>query len=282
MATRERGGELRYNSAPERREEILRRMREAGYVSAPELSDDLCVSERTVRRDLQKLADLGLAELVYGGALAPGGVTPRSPFGARAQARSAQKRAIAGLALRFVEPGATIALDAGTTTVELARLLPPEDEVTVVTNSLPAMVALGEWPSLIGLGGFHHPATQAFTGPDTIAAIGRLRVHTFFLAASGLSDHGAYCGTPLDAEAKRAFIGIAERVVLLADSSKLRQTAPVPICAYDRIDALVTDDGISDDDRAALAGRTRLLLASPRPVHRTGPQVVWSPGPVGS
>jgi len=131
-----------------------------------------------------------------------------------------------------------------------------------VTNSLPAMVALGERSSLIGLGGFHHPATRAFTGPDTIAAIGRLRVQTFFLAASGLSDRGAYCGTPLDAETKRAFIGIAERVVLLADSSKLRQTAPVPICDYDRVDALVTDDGISDGERAALARRTHLMLAA--------------------
>jgi DeoR family fructose operon transcriptional repressor len=263
VATRERGGELRYTSAPERREEILRRMREAGYVSAPELSGDLSVSERTIRRDLQKLADLGLAELVYGGALVPGGLTPRSPFGARAQARSAHKRAIAALALRFVEPGATIALDAGTTTVELARLLPPDDDVTVVTHSLPAMVALGDRPSLIGLGGLHHPATQAFTGPDTVAAIGRLRVHTFFLAASGLSDHGAYCGTPLEAEAKRAFIGIAGRVVLLADSSKLGRTAPVRVCGYDRIDALVTDDEITEDERAGPAGRTRLLLASP-------------------
>lgn len=237
-------------------------MREAGYVSAPDLSGDLAVSERTVRRDLQKLADLGLAELVYGGALVPGRATPRSPFGARAQARSAQKRAIAALAARFVRPGATIALDAGTTTVELARLLPHDDDVTVVTHSLPAMVALDERPNLIGLGGLHHPPTQAFTGPDTVAAIGRLRVHTFFLAASGLSGHGAYCGTPLDAETKRAFIGIAERVVLLADSSKLRQTAPVPICDYDRIDALVTDGAITDAERAGLAGRTRLLVAS--------------------
>jgi len=54
--------------------------------------------------------------------------------------------------------------------------------------------------NLIGLGGFHHPPTQAFTGPDTVAAIGRLRVHTFFLAASGFGDRGAYCATPLHAE----------------------------------------------------------------------------------
>jgi hypothetical protein len=89
---RERTGELRYTSAPRRRDEILRRMRSAGYVSAPDLSADLSVSGRTVRRDLQKLADLGLVELVYGGALAPGGVTPGSSFGARSRhspARSA-------------------------------------------------------------------------------------------------------------------------------------------------------------------------------------------------
>lgn len=256
-----RGGDLRYNSAPERREEILRRILETGYVSVPELSGELAVSERTVRRDLQKLADLGLADLVYGGALAPGGVTPRSPFGARSQVRSAEKRAIAALALRFVEPGATIGLDAGTTTVELARLLPPG--VTVVTHSLPAMSTLGERAGLIGLGGFLHPPTQAFTGPDTVSAIGRLRVRTFFLAASGLGPHGAYCGTPLDAEAKQAFLTIADRVVLLADSTKLRQTAPVPICGYARVDALVTDEEIAETDRTALSAKTELLLTSP-------------------
>jgi DeoR family fructose operon transcriptional repressor len=143
-------------------------------------------------------------------------------------------------------------------------MLPPDGDVTVVTHSLPAMGALRErsGATLIGLGGLHHPSTQAFTGPDTIAAISRLRVHTFFLAASGLSRRGAYCGTPLDAEAKQAFIGIAERVVLLADSAKLRQTAPVPICDYDRLDALITDDAITDTDRSWLAAGTNLLIAA--------------------
>lgn len=263
MTTRERTEDLRYTSAPARREEILRRLHVTGYVSAPELSARLEVSERTVRRDLQKLADLQLVELVHGGALAPGGVTPRSPFGVRAQVRSAQKRAIADLALRFAGPGATIGVDAGTTTLELARRLPPGGDVTVVTHSLPAMAALGERPGigLIGLGGFHHVPTQAFAGPDTVAAIGRLRLHTFFLAASGLSHRGAYCATPLDAEVKRAFIEIADHVILLADSSKLRQTAPVQICDHDRLDVIVTDDAITGEDRGALPAGTTLLVA---------------------
>lgn len=270
---RESGGELRYNSAPQRREKILRRIRDTGYVSASDLGADLDVSERTIRRDLQKLAGLGLVELVYGGALAPAGVTPRSPYTVRSRARSEQKRAIAEIALRFVEPGSTIGVDAGTTTLELVRLLPADRHVTVITHSLPAMAALGERPGtdLIGLGGYHHPPTRAFTGPDTVAAIGRLRVHTFFLAASGLSHHGAYCATPLDAEVKRAFIGIAGRVVLLADSSKLSQTAPVPICGYDRLDAVVSDDAISSAGRAAMSAETSLLVASARGVHRVRP-----------
>jgi DeoR/GlpR family transcriptional regulator of sugar metabolism len=227
------------------------------------------VSERTVRRDLQKLADLGLAELVYGGALPPGGVQPGSPFAARSQVQSAQKRAIAGQALRFIDPGTTIGIDAGTTTVELAQLLPADRELTVVTHSLPAMAALGERTdiTLIGLGGLYHPPTQTFTGPDTTAAISRLRVHTFFLATSGLNRHGPYCSTPLEAEAKRTFNGIAERVVLLADSSKLRQTAPVPICEYDQLDALVTDDAITAIEHSWLAetGVSLVIAAPARP-----------------
>jgi DeoR/GlpR family transcriptional regulator of sugar metabolism len=263
VVTRERGGELRYTSAPERREEILRRLRETGYVSAPDLGAELAVSERTIRRDLQKLAELGQAELVYGGALAPGGTTPRAPFGVRSQARAEQKRAIAELALRFVEPGATVGLDAGTTTLGLARLLPADQDVTVVTHSLPAMAVLGERSGthLIGLGGLHHAPTRAFAGPDTVAAIGRLRLHTFFLAASGLGDAGAYCATPLDAEVKRAFIAVADHVVLLADAAKLRQTAPVPVCGYADVDAFVTDDAITEAERAALPPGTRLLVA---------------------
>ncbi|MFL6055501.1 MAG: DeoR/GlpR family DNA-binding transcription regulator [Actinoallomurus sp.] len=263
MTTRESTGELRYGSAPQRRREILRRMRDAGYVSAPDLSADLSVSDRTIRRDLQKLADMGLVELVYGGALAPGGVRPGSPFGARSQALLDQKRAIAREALRFVEPGDTIALDAGTTTLELARRLPDDGDLTVVTHSLPAMAVLGERPdvTLIGVGGLHHRTTRTFTGPDTIAAIRRLRVRTFFLAASGFNRHGAYCGTPLDGEAKRAFIGIAERVVLLADSSKLRQTAPVAICDHSELDALITDDAVTNADRSRLAAHTSLVIA---------------------
>lgn len=239
-------------------------MRDANYVSVPELSADLAVSERTVRRDLQKLAELGLAEVVYGGAFAPGGVTPGSPFGARSQARSAQKRAIAHRALDLVEPGATIGLDAGTTTLELARLLATAGDVTVVTHSLPAMGATGEHSgvTLIGVGGLHHRPSQTFTGPDTVAAIGRLRVRTFFMAASSLSGRGAYSSTPLDAAVKRAFIGIAERVVVLADSSKLTQTAPVPICSLVRLDAVVTDDGLSDTSRAELSESTELVVAA--------------------
>ncbi len=237
-------------------------MRGTGYVSAPDLSADLSVSERTIRRDLQKLADLGLVELVHGGAYAPGGVIPGSPFGARTHAQSDRKRAIARRALEFVEYGATIGMDSGTTTHELVCQLPADADLTVVTHSLPAMAALGERRdiTLIGLGGLHHRSTQSFAGPDTVTAISRLRVHTFFLAAGGVSPDGTYCGSPLDAEVKQAFIGIAERVVLLADSTKPGRTAPVPVCGHDRIDAIVTDDAIAEADRAYLAAATRLVF----------------------
>ena len=255
---------MRYLSAPRRRDEILRRLRLAGHVSAPDLSAKLAVSSRTVRRDLQKLADAGLVELVYGGALPPDGVLPGAPFQARHQVRAPQKRAIASLALQFVARGATIGIDAGTTTLALAALLPVDFDLTVLTHSLPVMAALSERSdiNLIGLGGMYDPVTQTFSGPDTVEGLNRMRLHTCFLAASSVTPTGAYCSTPLDAQAKRAYLGIATHVVLLADSSKLHQTAPVPVCGYERVDVLVTDEDITDVERSWFtAAGTEVLIA---------------------
>jgi len=130
--------------------------------------------------------------------------------------------------------------------------LPADRQLTVVTHSLPAMDILGERTgfTLIGLGGVFHASTRSFSGPDTRAAIRNLRLHTLFLAASGLSETGVYCSTPFDAETKRSLIEIADRVVLLVDSSKFSRTAPVFVCGLDAVDVIVTDAGIDSETAA--------------------------------
>jgi DeoR/GlpR family transcriptional regulator of sugar metabolism len=237
-----RARELRYRSAPARRDEILRRLHTVGHASPAELGAALSVSERTVRRDLQRLVESGQVELVHGGAMPKPGARPGSSFRVRSRIQPEQKHRIAVTAAALVDPGTTIGLDAGTTTAELAHLLPAG--VSVVTNSLPAMIVLQDRAdiTLTGLGGTYDPLTQSFQGPGTVTALRGARLDTFFLAASGLAPDGAHCNAERDAETKRAFLDIADRVVLLADCSKLRESAPAHICGYTRIGSFVTDE----------------------------------------
>lgn len=234
---------LRYTSAPTRRTEIIRRIMSHGMVNPSQLATDLGVSERTARRDLQKLAAEGTVRLMHGGAYLPDSFRAAVDFPHRFAAHADAKRAIAERAATHIQPGQSIALDSGTTTLELARLMPQDADLTVVTHSVPAVTAMQSRRdlSLIVLGGVYHPSTMSLSGPDTRSAISRLRVDTLFLSATAFGRSGVRCATAFDAETKRAFIDIAARVVLLADSSKVEAGAPIFVCSLDEVDLLITD-----------------------------------------
>ncbi|HVX47186.1 MAG TPA: DeoR/GlpR family DNA-binding transcription regulator, partial [Mycobacteriales bacterium] len=224
-------GGLRYGGARARADRLLAQVREQGFCTIAELARQLGVSEMTVRRDVARLAAAGELRAVHGGVSTMAGrvLAEGTDYRERAGSMAAAKRAIAAAAVRLVTDGSTIAIDTGTTALELARLLPEELAVSVVTPSLPVMVELLSHPGVQvhGLGGDLHPVTQSFAGPATVAAIGELRVERLFLAANGIRGTGVYCGNGFDAVVKRALIDIADEVVLLADSSKFQTTAMV-------------------------------------------------------
>ncbi|HEX4814401.1 MAG TPA: DeoR/GlpR family DNA-binding transcription regulator [Nonomuraea sp.] len=233
---------LRYSSAPDRRAAILRRVELDGYVAAADLVTDLGVSANTVRRDLQRLAADGLVRAVRGGAAA--GDAGAAPFTDRSAQAADAKRAIAAAAVRHVEPGTALALDSGTTTLEIARLLPTGAGLTVVTHSLPAIAALAPRPdvTLIGIGGQYARDTRSFGGPETLAALEHLSVRTLFLAATALDGAGVYGATPYEAETKRRLLTIARRTIVVADARKFSSSAPIRVCGWDAADLLVTDE----------------------------------------
>ncbi|MEV4803194.1 DeoR/GlpR family DNA-binding transcription regulator [Nonomuraea sp. NPDC049421] len=234
-------GSLRYGSAPGRRAAILRRVSQDGYVSAATLVDELAVSPNTVRRDLQKLAQDGLIRAVRGGA------TPADagalPFSDRSTQAAGAKHAIAAAAVRLIEPGTTVALDSGTTTLEIAKLLPADAGLTVVTHSLPAIAALAPRPdiTLIGIGGQYNRDTRSFGGPETVAALEHLGVRTLFLAATALDEAGVYGATPYEAETKRRLISIARDTVVVSDARKFELSAPIRVCTWPAVTHLITD-----------------------------------------
>ncbi|TDD16872.1 DeoR/GlpR family DNA-binding transcription regulator [Nonomuraea diastatica] len=240
---------LRYSSAPHRREAILRRIELDGYVASADLVTELGVSPNTVRRDLRRLAGDGLVRAVRGGAAAVdmradmGADIDATPFTDRSVQASAAKRAIAAAAVRHVEPGTAIALDSGTTTLEIAKLLPSGANLTVITHSLPAIAVLAPRPdiTLIGVGGQYGRDTRSFGGPETLAALEHMSVRALFLAATALDGSGVYGATPYEAETKRRLIAIARRTIVVGDARKFALNAPIRVCGWDAAELLVTD-----------------------------------------
>lgn len=245
---------LRYNSAPERRERILDVVKETGYSSVVELGERFGVSEMTVRRDLGRLEGQGLVRVVHGGVSAVTDLLAPVEFQFRTHHHTAAKRAIGAHAVTMIESNSVIGLDAGTTVLELARRLPAGRNLTVVTHSLPAMsaVARREGVRLIGLAGTYEPDLQAFAGQLAAAPLSQLHIQTIFLATSSIWDGSMWATTSHDVEMKQALLRAADRVVLLADSSKFEYSALMMVAPLSPVMTLVTDESISEAARRAV------------------------------
>jgi DeoR family fructose operon transcriptional repressor len=237
---------VRYTDAPARRQQLLDRLAASGYVGSAEVAAELGVSEMTIRRDLQRLADDGIARRVPGGASLPG-VRTAETFEIRSGSARSVKRGLAKAAVGLLGDAGTVALDAGTTVAELADLLP--EGVGVVSHSLPVVTACAAagGREVVALGGFYEPSTRSFTGPTTWNAVRELTVDVAVLSCTALDDRGVYSASPVDAEIKRALIEVADRVVVLADRDKVGGRAAVRFASPESVDVVVTDavDGLA-------------------------------------
>ncbi|PDQ34364.1 MAG: hypothetical protein B5766_12030 [Candidatus Lumbricidophila eiseniae] len=245
----------RHVSAPERRQRLERFISDQGYCTITELSRELGVSEMTIRRDVLRLVEQGRVRGFRGGVAS---LSRQDLAGSDYRFRDVKmgdaKRAIAQKAIDMLGLNSIIAVDAGTTTNQFARMLPTDRSIKIVTHSFPVVSSLvgNEGVEVICLGGTLHPESLSFDGPATLAAISGLQVEILFLAASGLGERGAFCGNGFDAITKRALIEVAERVVLLADSTKFFSPAMVKICDWDAIDRIIIDEEITEDQERML------------------------------
>ncbi|KXK62795.1 MULTISPECIES: DeoR/GlpR family DNA-binding transcription regulator [Micromonospora] len=255
---------LRYDGAPQRRTQIMAALRRSGFLSVTDLAEQLGVSPMTVRRDLRRLAETGEAMLVHGGvSLPPDG--PAGPtFALRAQAHPEAKRAVGRAAAGLVRPGDTIGVDSGTTAVAVAHALPDEFDGCLVTHSVPVLAHMLGRPRarVIGIGGELLHENQAMVGFAALDLLQRMRVRMLFLGASAVDERGVYARSEVELTAKHAVMDIADEIVLVVDGSKFTASAPVRVCAFDRIDTLVTDvdlpPAVAD---AARRSGTRLVRA---------------------
>ena len=243
--------------AEERQQAIARLVTQRGRLSVNQLAREYDVTTETVRRDLSTLERLGLVRRVHGGVVPPSSLSLiESGLRERDQVNTETKDRIARAALDRLPPsGGTILLDAGSTTVRLAILLPPDRELTVVTHAVPIAARLAGQPhlDLRLLPGRVRPTTQAAVGPDTVRALSDLRVDVAFLGTNGITaDHGLTTPDPDEAAVKRAIVGCGHLVVALADASKFGVETAVRFAAPGAIDVVITDDGVPVGERRAL------------------------------
>ena len=228
----------------ERRQEILVRLAREGKVVASELVDELGVSEDTVRRDLRELAAGGFVQRVHGGALPPAPGVPS--FAQRLRVGPEAKAHLAQAALPLLEGAEVIVLDGGTTSLELARRLPPHRTCTVLTNSPPVATALAEHPSaeVVLLGGRLLKEAQVAVGPETIDALRLVNADACVLGICSLHPEVGVTTTEHDeAHVKRAMLESAAEVIALATADKLHTAAPWVVAPLADVTHLVTDAG---------------------------------------
>jgi DeoR/GlpR family transcriptional regulator of sugar metabolism len=251
--------------AGQRQAEILQRVRSTGGVRVSELVAEFGVSDMTIRRDLEALAERGLLAKVHGGAtVAPTGSTDEPGFAAKSVRQRAEKAAIAARAAGMVPPGGAVALSAGTTTAELARRLTAVPELTVVTNSIPVadvFYRAGRADQTVILTGGVRTPSDALVGPVAVAAVRSLHLDVLFLGVHGMTERAGFT-TPnlMEAETDRALLGAAERLVVVADATKWGTVGISSIAALGAAHVVVTDDGLPEPARAVLAEHVGELI----------------------
>jgi DeoR/GlpR family transcriptional regulator of sugar metabolism len=226
-----------------RHSEIVSLLGDRDNVSVSELSKLLQVSEVTVRSDLTTLAQSGLVRRTRGGVARPLGIAER-PLEENSKQQAVVKRRIGEAAAAMVQDGQTIFLDVGSTTTEIARHLSPALRgVTVVTSGLNIALELERLPGLhiIVTGGSLRRLQHSLVSPYALDLLGRIRADLLFLGCNGVhAQHGVTNANFDEAEVKTCMARYAERVVVVADQSKLGVVSRAHLLPLCQVQTLIT------------------------------------------
>ena len=231
--------------AIERRNEILMKLQAERRVVVSELSQLYDVSEETIRRDLEKLVNEGVAIKSYGGAVINENANLEVPFNIRKNYNVIGKQKIAEQIAAMVKDGESLMLDASSTAVYIAKALKEKKNLTVITNSIEIIVELMDMPEWKGLstGGLSREGSFALVGPQTDKMLKSYHVDKAVISCKGFDlESGITDSDELHANNKITMLGAAGKKILAVDKSKFDKTAFTAIGALDDITTVVTDE----------------------------------------
>lgn len=229
----------------ERKQKIIDYINQNAKATVSELSQQFSVSTATIRHDLRELDSRGLIRRTHGGAISVSFVNFEPTSNEKMITKMEEKQAIAREAVKFIKEGSCIALDAGTTNYELAKLLTGYRELTVLTHdlSIAGFLDNNSQVKLIVAGGMARRNFHYTYGERAIATIQDLNVDIAFIAANGVSvDRGMSTPEMETAKIKQVMMRNAQKVVLMADSSKLNKVSFVQFADWRDISVFITDE----------------------------------------
>jgi DeoR/GlpR family transcriptional regulator of sugar metabolism len=223
---------------------ILERIESEGSVTVNQLAKELEVSEITIRRELSILTDAGYVKRIHGGAVSLRGRSVVKPFYLRNQQNKDAKQAIGKYAAEMILDGDSIALDAGTTILEIANNLVNRRNLTILTPNFHIAAKLLNLPDIrvILPGGILKQTEGSLIGEIAVETLQKYFVDRFFIGVGAIDSRVGLTEQSLeDTQVKRVLIDNSKERILVADSSKFEQVAFAFVAKLDEITQFITD-----------------------------------------
>lgn len=235
--------------AIERRNAILARLNAEGKVIVTDLSREFNVTEETIRRDLEKLDNEGLATKTYGGAVANKNLNIDLPYNVRKRANVERKMKIAEKIAEIIHDGDYIMVDASSTAIFVTKCISHLKNITLITNSIEILMELADksdW-NILSTGGSLKKGALSLVGTSAERMIKGFHVDLAICSSKGIDmNMGVTDSNEKDSEIKRAIFAAANRRILAVDATKFDKISFVHVCDLNDIDTVVTDEAPSD------------------------------------
>ena len=241
-----KSGEETILSLPERHNRILALLQQNGSISVVQLAELFKVSEVTIRKDLSFLEQQKKLYRTHGSAILISPYISDRHVNEK-EKKVAEKRAIGAKAASLVAQDDSIIIASGTTMAFLAREIKPVGHLTVITAAVPVTSILSQDTNVdvIQLGGITRSSSVSVVGPFAEQMLGNFNCSKLFVGVDGIDlEFGLTTTNMLEAALNRVMMNAAQKVIVLADSSKFGRRGFSKICDLEAVDRIITDNGI--------------------------------------
>jgi len=238
-----------------RHNDILKELEISEYVLVQDLCEKYNVSSVTIRKDLNYLEGLGLLYRTHGGASRQSRFASERNVNEKESIKVEEKKSIARIASEIINENDTIIMASGTTMHYLARAMVNFQKLTVLTSSLRVALELCKMPNItvIQLGGEVRKSSTSIVGSISEAVLDQFSCNKLFLGVDGIDlEFGISCSSAAEAHLNQAMIRCADKLIVLADSSKINKKGFGKIADIDRVDVIITDENIDPQSKQKL------------------------------